>query len=483
MIKTRPPEAELYKSLWEHDQYRITAPGEQCVLEFINLLSTRKNEWTNNASLLDLGCGTGRAGLILSKMGFNVTLVDFASNCLDPDVRVALGDNLKFFEADISKPLPITANFGFCTDVLEHIPPVALEAVLDNCLHACKNVYFQIATDNDVMGALVGHPLHLSVHSYKWWLKKFQDRNCTIHWSTQHDTVWVQGKDGVRELRKLGRCAFYVSAWVDGQAIVDVGVLNVSAERIQQNVACNVSQGWQQVEPYETNDDEVLILGGGPSLSDFAQEIREKRTQGAKLITLNGAYNWCLDHGITPSAQVVVDAREFNARFTHPVVDDCKYLIASQVDPEVLAGLPKERTFLWHTSADQIQDVLSETYKVWYPIPGGSTVLLRAIPLLRMLGFHKFHIYGCDSCLIEDSHHAFSQPENDGGMVIPTEVGGRIFRCYPWMIAQGQEFLTLVRLLGNEFDMEVHGDGMLAWMLKHAAAMDEAAEERENALC
>jgi hypothetical protein len=103
---------------------------------------------------------------------------------------------------------------------------------------------------------------------------------------------------------------------------------------------------------------------------------------------------------------------------------------------------------------------------VWYAVPGGSTVLLRAIPLLRMMGYHWFHLFGCDSCLQADAHHSYAQPENDEQIILPVTVGGRVFRCYPWMISQCQEMQTLIKVLGSEFELEVYGDGMIAWMIK-----------------
>jgi hypothetical protein len=47
-----------------------------------------------------------------------------------------------------------------------------VDKVLDNCLAACKHVFFQISTVDDVMGGMIGHPLHLTVKPYEWWLKE-----------------------------------------------------------------------------------------------------------------------------------------------------------------------------------------------------------------------------------------------------------------------------------------------------------------------
>lgn len=455
---TRPLEKDLYKMMWDIPEYRHVAPGENIAHEFLAQAKPKKG-----SSVLDLGCGTGRGGLNLAFFGnMDVTLVDFAPNCLDADIVPMLKTQshvLRFVEADLSQPLPVRAAYGYCTDVMEHIRPHHVDKVLDNCLGAAQHVFFQISTVDDVMGKIVGHKLHLSVHPYKWWLKKFRDRKCVIHWSKEVD----------------GACLFYVSSWLDGKDVVDIGEVNTDIEKIKENVEHNIKQGYLQVQPHSTNDIEVMIVGGGPSLPQHIEKIKQLRANGVKLITINNAYKWCIDNGLTPSAMVMVDAREFNARFTKPVVDDCKYFLASQCNPLCFEGLPKDRTYLWHTQVDDLNEVLAEQYETWHPVPGGSTVLLRAIPLFRMLGFKRFHLFGCDSCIEEDKHHAYEQVENDGQLVMPVNVSGKIFNCNPWMVSQAQEFIDLIKMLGDEIELEIYG-GLLHHILESGASYADIKE-------
>jgi len=455
----RPLEKDLYKMMWDIPEYRYVAPGESIAHEFLKQAKPKPG-----ATVLDLGCGTGRGGLNLAVFGnMDVTMVDFADNCLDEDIRPMLETQkhiLRFVEADLSQPLPVTAAYGFCTDVMEHIRPHHVDRVLDNCLRACQHVFFQISTVDDVMGERVGHKLHLSVHAYEWWLKKFKERDCVIHWS--HETE--------------NTCLFYVSSWQDGKTIVDAGTVNTDDEQIKKNVEHNIKQGYLQVEPHPTNDIEVMIVGGGPSVMEHLEKIKQLRAKGVKLITINNAYKWCIDNGLTPSAMVMVDARDFNARFTQPIVEECKYFIASQCHPSVFNGLPKDRTYVWHTQAEMLQETLDKQYGNWWPVPGGSTVLLRAIPLFRMLGFKRFHLFGCDSCLGEDNkHHAYEQVENDGQLVIPVNVSGKIFNCSPWMVSQAQEFIDLIKMLGDEIELEVYG-GLLHHILESGASYADIKE-------
>ncbi len=468
-------EQSKYERMWSFDQYRQVVPGAQIAPEFLRIASPRKG-----ARVIDFGCGTGEGALLIAMLGdrLKVEMLDFARNCLDPDVRnatITQPNALTFTQHDLTKPCPLpVSEYGFNTDVMEHIPPDQVDLVLNNILQAAQHVFFQISCDDDSCGKLIDDKLHLSVHPPSWWLAKFADLKCQIHY-------W----------RDFGKsCIAYVTAWATPREIVDSGEINIEMEAIRKNVAANIDAGWALAEPHEPNDIEAMILGGGPTLVSQLDKIKELAARGVKIVTLNGAYNWAQENGLRVGAQIVVDARPHNARFTHPVNDYTRYLIGSQCDPAVLEGLPRDRTYLWHTTAEAIQDILKEKIpNKAFGIAGGCTVLLRAIPLLRMLGYRSFHLFGCDSCVLDsliasnaDSviHHAYGQPENDNTPLWPVIVGGRQFKCTAWQIAQAQEFMDLIRILGDEFQLEVYGDGLLSWIMQHGAQLDIEREEAEE---
>jgi hypothetical protein len=462
LVQPYNPEQSKYAKVWEHAKYREVSPGEQWANLFL-----QQAKPPHNSDAIDFGCGTGRGALQMALFGgLNVTMLDFASNCLDEDIVPMLETQshaLRFVQADITKPLPASAPYGFCTDVMEHIPPKDVDQVLDNCLMACQHVFFQISTVDDVCGKIIGFPLHLSVHPYEWWLDKFKERDCVVHWA-----------------KNCGdSCMFYVSAWQTAKDVSATGQLNTEDEIIRNNIRANITGDWQVIEPHDTNSIEVMLVGGSPSLAGQWDEIKRKRDDGVKLIALNGAYKECIDRGIMPSAMMMVDARPFNARFVDPIIPDCKYFIASQCDPSVFAKCPKERTYIWHTMIDDMKEELDKRYERWYGVPGGSTVMLRAIPLFRMLGFKRFHLFGCDSCLIDDTHHAYEQKENDGAPILNVTVGGRVFKCHAWMVSQAQEFIETIKFLGDEIELEIYGDGLLRHILVTGADME--AEEPTKA--
>jgi hypothetical protein len=269
--------------------------------------------------------------------------------------------------------------------------------------------------------------------------------------------------------------------YANGDDYSDVTGLNVTDERVKQNILANLRLGLQEVCPHQVQEQTIYILAGGPSLADHEDEIVALGRAGALFVTANGTHKWLLDRGIKPAAHLMVDARAFNARFIDPVVDTCRYLFSSQAAHEAVAKVPPAQAWLFHAGDGEIVKECFDahgretgTQREWYPIYGGSTVIARGLVVLAMLGFRNIEIFGWDSCLRDDAHHAYTQPENDDAVVVDIEVGGRAFKCHPWMVVQANEVPKLIRhVLGKieGFNLNVRGDGLIAHMLSHAAGL------------
>ena len=454
-------EQAKYEKMWSIPAYRDFAPGEHAAQDFLSRAHPKKGD-----TVIDFGSGTGRGALMLALFGgVKVTLVDFAENCLDEDVRNALRTQahvLNFVQADLRKDIPVGAKYGFCTDVMEHIPPADVDQALVNILRAAQHVYFQISTLDDHFGAQAGEHLHLTVQPYQWWKDKLRSLDAVIHWSKESP----------------GLASFYVSAWADVSELVKRGTVNTVRDEIAANIRAAVARGLPSAKPHQSQDKPVMLLAGGPSLAQFRDEIVAKRQGGMALVTTNGAYNWSIAQGLAPSAQIVVDAQEHNKRFVEPPIDGCRYLLASQCHPATFDAAPAAQTVVWHSAiddemADELDKIMTERGEEWYPSPGGSTVMLRAFTLLRMLGFSRFEVYGFDSCLMGGEHHGYAQAENDkDGKVdrlLKVTCGDRVFQCTPWMASQAQEFIDLIRFIGDEIELVVHGEGLIAHIIKTAA--------------
>ena len=170
-------ERQKYENVWTLPAYRKGSPGECVVDEFIS--------WIEGGSVIDLGCGTGRASLKISKHA-PVTMFDISENCLDEDVKKVLSDNLVFKQGclwDMKEP---HHEYGFCCDVMEHIPTEKVRDVLGCIADTCSQVYFRIYLNPD-SGAFVKEPLHLTVKPMDWWHKELR-RHFHIDGMT-HDRV------------------------------------------------------------------------------------------------------------------------------------------------------------------------------------------------------------------------------------------------------------------------------------------------------
>jgi len=113
-----------------------------------------------------------------------------------------------------------------------------------------------------------------------------------------------------------------------------------------------------------------------------------------------------------------------------------------------------------------------------------------------MLGFQWFDIYGFDSCILgkdPETHHSYSQPENDREgyvrAIFPNLEEKGIehpdFWAAPWMLMQAYEFQELAKwdakFGGAMFNINIHGDGLIAWMIKNGAMLRKYEGEKEEA--
>lgn len=162
-------EREKYTELWRDvPEYRNYSPGLENVSRFMDIIAPPPG-----ASIIDIGCGTGQAGLEFRHKGLDVRWIDITDAGLRPDIprnrftRATLWD-------DWTKDWKYGYDFGFCCDVMEHIPPEYTMLVIDRIVSSCRVSWFQIALVPDSFGATIGQTLHLTVQPFTWWLDHFR---------------------------------------------------------------------------------------------------------------------------------------------------------------------------------------------------------------------------------------------------------------------------------------------------------------------
>lgn len=163
------PERNKYEEIWSFEQYqRSGSPGMANVERFMSVLSPSRG-----SSVIDVGCGAGKAGLEFEKLGLRAWWLDITPAALDPAV-----DRINFIECPIWAPdwklnrVAWKWNYGFCCDVLEHIPTEYAMLACDRILEHCSVAWLQICNLPDEFGKLIGEPLHLTVKPYQWWLTR-----------------------------------------------------------------------------------------------------------------------------------------------------------------------------------------------------------------------------------------------------------------------------------------------------------------------
>ena len=159
---TADHERAKYARMWAIDDYHGHSPGKIWASRLGGLVDLKPDQ-----TVIDLGCGAGEAAAALEALGLDVAQVDLA------DFRGT--DNNRPFRAaplwsDWSFPGRfMRADYGFCCDVMEHIPPEYVMLVLERIRANCQAVFFSIAHLPDRCGAMIGEPLHLTLRPFEWW--------------------------------------------------------------------------------------------------------------------------------------------------------------------------------------------------------------------------------------------------------------------------------------------------------------------------
>jgi len=155
-----PEYLALQKELHNRGDYGVSArKWVKRVNELAEILSVR--------SLLDYGCGQG----LLSRQ-LPVTF-DRIYQVYEFDPAIAGKDHP-----------PERADIVFCGDVLEHVEPLYLEAVLDDLKRLAKQaVFLVVATRPAVKYLADGRNAHIIMEPASWWLRRLEERWMTNEFS------------------------------------------------------------------------------------------------------------------------------------------------------------------------------------------------------------------------------------------------------------------------------------------------------------
>jgi hypothetical protein len=150
-------EKQKYEKMWGVEIYSEVSPGMRHVTEAFKALKMKPG-----ATFADFGCGTGQVVKWFAERGYDAIGVDIAENC---------ATDIPFVQATLwnAEKLP-KVEYGFSSDVMDHIPPERVMDTLHAIHDACEvAVYLVICTLDDNCGNFIDRHLHMTIMDAKSW--------------------------------------------------------------------------------------------------------------------------------------------------------------------------------------------------------------------------------------------------------------------------------------------------------------------------
>lgn len=243
-------------------------------------------------------------------------------------------------------------------------------------------------------------------------------------------------------------------------------VCNTSDDVLERNVRINSARDLKWLQAAKPHDCIAVMIGGGPSIVDYVDKIRDLKAQGAVVFAMNAASQWARGKGIPVNYQVISDAKEE----TSTLVDSgaMAHLFASQVNPKTMEAVANP--IVWHLETGEIEKQFPESRvkRGGYVLTGGGAATGNcAMCVVYAMGYRNVHVFGFDSSHKGTKSHAYSQPMNDLIPTVDVEWAGRTYTCSVAMKAQAEKFQITAQALKQEgCKIEVYGDGLLQHMYR-----------------
>jgi len=217
---------------------------------------------------------------------------------------------------------------------------------------------------------------------------------------------------------------------------------------------------------------DALIVGGGPSVNDYFDEILQMQSNGAKVFAIERMYKGCLDKGVTPDYVVVFDASDDILESMGSPMPEVTHLISTQCKKELSELVRNYPCYLFNTPQKGIDmERLWDKYKrpTTTIINGGGSVTLCAMSCALTIGFSDVHIFGFD-CHIGNGSYAngitgFGAIQDS----IQVEVDGKFYTTTPPYMSFAQQFFKLKKWAedgGLLKSVKIYGDSIVSEMSK-----------------
>jgi hypothetical protein len=212
------------------------------------------------------------------------------------------------------------------------------------------------------------------------------------------------------------------------------------ADDLARFTALNKALGLPQYGTEAGTKPRLAVVGGSPSVAEFADELR---AWSGDVWAINGAFGWCLEKGI--------EATFFTLDASSMLVDMARRassaILADHCHPAVV-----------HAVRGDIRLVRLEG------TPLGCTSAASAPMLAAQGGYEGVTLFGCASSFNGDSEHAYAWSATTPSRVL-VECGGQEYLTTPPLIMQAEYLSDIARQVPGY--LEVRGSGLLPALIEH----------------
>jgi hypothetical protein len=223
-----------------------------------------------------------------------------------------------------------------------------------------------------------------------------------------------------------------------------VGLSPLPDDELMKNVRHARGLGYPQIQEVQEHGRRLAVVGGGPSIVDRLDEIREF----TDIWAINGACRFLREHGID-STLLTIDPVDFLA----PRVSGAsKALLGTRCHPDTFRVLEGADIRVFDVNTDSEDGLWASC----------STVTV-AFPLAVKLGYRKLVFFGCEGSYSERTHAYMDEAELQDYR-FDVVCGGKRFTTAPDLYLLTQQMAALIRMSVHDSFTERSG-GLLSALI------------------
>lgn len=186
----------------------------------------------------------------------------------------------------------------------------------------------------------------------------------------------------------------------------------------------------------------LAVVGGGPSIREHIDELR---AWDGQIWAINGAINWCIDHGI--DAWFYTADASPPSRWAYDLTRVRRAVLAPDCSPEMIAHLQKHGAEITLTA----------------PLESGPTSANASDFLSIEAGYRHVTYFGCEGSFAPQATHAFQSSDIPDWLAV--ELGGESYRTKAEFISQAIMLSNVITAFPTVY-AEKSG-GLLRAMIEH----------------